>query len=59
VLHLLETEGEFGQYAVPSGLKSLAGELGVTNEALYRALAALKKAGRLVHEVEVLKLTGK
>jgi hopanoid biosynthesis associated radical SAM protein HpnH len=50
VLHLLETEGERGRYAVPSGLKSLAGELGVTHEALYRALAALEKAGRLSRE---------
>lgn len=47
VLHLLDTEGERGRYPVPAGLKSLAGELGVTHEALYRALAALEKTGRL------------
>lgn len=47
VLHLLDTEGERGHYPVPAGLKSLAGELGVTHEALYRALAALEKTGRL------------
>jgi len=59
VLHLLETEGESGQYAVPAGLKSLAGELGVTHEALYRALAALKKAGRLIHERGSLRISGR
>lgn len=57
MLHLLETEGERGRYAVPSGLKSLAGELGVTHEALYRALAALEKAGRLAREDGALWLT--
>lgn len=59
VLHLLETEGERGRLAVPSGLKSLAGELGVTHEALYRALAALEKAGRLAREDGVLSLVGR
>lgn len=47
LLHLIETEGKSGQYDVGSGLKTLASELGVTHEALYRALAALEKAGRL------------
>lgn len=42
LIHLIETEGREGQYAAPSGLKSLAGELGVTHEALYRAIAALE-----------------
>jgi len=59
VLHLLDTEGERGRYAVPGGLKSLAGELGVTHEALYRALAALEKAGRLAREDGALLLTGR
>ena len=59
VLHLLETEGERGRCAVPAGLKSLAGELGVTHEALYRALAALEKAGRLAREDGTLRLTGR
>ncbi len=47
VLHLVQTEGQGGHYAVPSGLKSLAGELGVTHEALYRSLARLQKSGLL------------
>jgi CRP-like cAMP-binding protein len=43
LLHLLHTEGSNGIYTVNSGLKSLAGELGVTHEALYRTLATLEK----------------
>jgi len=54
VLHLLDTEGERGRYPVPAGLKSLAGELGVTHEALYRALAALEKGGQLERRNGVL-----
>lgn len=59
LLHLLDTEGEQGRYAIPSGLKSLAAELAVTHEALYRAVAALEKAGRLSREDGVLWLTGR
>jgi CRP/FNR family transcriptional regulator, dissimilatory nitrate respiration regulator len=44
VLHLINTEGQNGSYAASTGLKSLAGELGVTHEALYRTLAALEKS---------------
>jgi hypothetical protein len=33
VLHLIDTEGKVGQYQVTTGLKSLAGELGVSHEA--------------------------
>lgn len=43
VLHLIHTEGKNGHYPVHTGLKSLAGELGVTHEALYRTLASLEK----------------
>lgn len=44
VLHLINTEGQNGSYTASTGLKSLAGELGVTHEALYRTLAALVNA---------------
>jgi DNA-binding MarR family transcriptional regulator len=44
VLHLINTEGQNGTYTAATGLKSLAGELGVTHEALYRTLATLEKA---------------
>lgn len=47
LLHLIQTEGKDGHYCAPSGLKTLAGELGVTHEALYRAIADLQKKGLL------------
>jgi CRP/FNR family transcriptional regulator, dissimilatory nitrate respiration regulator len=47
LLHLVQTEGSDGHYAVPSGLKTLAGELGVTHEALYRTIAELQKSNLL------------
>jgi len=51
VLHLINTEGQNGSYAATTGLKSLAGELGITHEALYRTLATLEKAN-VIHRVE-------
>jgi CRP-like cAMP-binding protein len=57
LLHLLETEGVGGKYVLGSGLKSLACELGVTHEALYRCVANLEKEARLVREAGYLKLT--
>jgi CRP-like cAMP-binding protein len=42
LIHLIETEGEGGQFATPSGLKTLAGELGITHEALYRTISRLE-----------------
>lgn len=45
LMHLIETEGKDGRFPIPSGLKTLAGELGVTHEALYRAIAALQSEG--------------
>jgi len=50
LLHMIEVEGSNGRLAVRSGLKSLAAELAVTHEALYRALAALEKDGAMVRE---------
>jgi CRP-like cAMP-binding protein len=43
LLHLLETEGKNGTYPLGAGLKSLAGELGVTHEALYRCVSDMEK----------------
>jgi CRP-like cAMP-binding protein len=47
VRHLIHTEGKDDAYAVNTGLKSLASQLGVTHEALYRTLAELEKSGEL------------
>lgn len=46
-VHLLETEGEQGRFPIGSGIKSLASELGVTHEALYRCIYAMEKSGTL------------
>jgi CRP/FNR family transcriptional regulator, dissimilatory nitrate respiration regulator len=47
LVHLLETEGEHGKFPVGAGIKLMAGELGVTHEALYRCIASMEKAGTL------------
>lgn len=54
VLHWLETEGTGGCCAVTAGYKSLAAELGVSHEALYRALADMVDAGLVLREPERL-----
>lgn len=45
LLHLIETEGVDGRLDIASGLKSLAAQLCVTHEALYRTVARLEQAG--------------
>jgi CRP-like cAMP-binding protein len=57
VLHLIHTEGKNGKYQVNTGLKSLASELGVTHEALYRTLASLEKTCTLIRKDSFLELT--
>jgi CRP-like cAMP-binding protein len=46
-MHLLLTEGQDGSYDWPGTRMELAAELGVTGEALYRALPSLQKKGIL------------
>ncbi len=43
LLHLIETEGDNGKLALGTGLKSIAAELSVSHEALYRTVAELEK----------------
>jgi hypothetical protein len=57
VLHLIHTEGKNGKYQVNTGLKSLASELGVTHEALYRTLASLEKKCTLIRKDSFLELS--
>jgi len=57
VLHLIDTEGKNGQYKVTTGFKSLAGELGVSHEALYRTLAQLVESKTLTREDGLLALS--
>jgi len=50
LLHLIESEGQGGRLALGAGLKSVALELGVTHEALYRTVAEMEKQGVLRRE---------
>lgn len=56
VCHLIQTEGQGGVYVAATGIKSLAGELGVTHEALYRQLAAMARARVIAREGGTLRL---
>jgi CRP-like cAMP-binding protein len=58
LLHLIETEGQQGKYPLGSGLKSLAAELGVTHEALYRCVSGMEKNGQLTRHGGYLALAG-
>ncbi len=50
LLHLIDTEGKGGRLRLGAGLKSIAAELGVTHEALYRTVAELERRGLLRRE---------
>ena len=61
LLHMFETEGVNGCLSIESGLKSLATELAVSHEALYRAVAALEKSGVIVRAsgcLELVRISG-
>lgn len=58
LLHLIETEGSEGRFPLGGGLKSMAAELGVTHEALYRAVAELEKKGALRRRENFLIVAG-
>ena len=59
--HYIEAEGRDGRLELRQTKKAWAAELGLTHEALYRALAGLARAGRisLVHNDGALVLTPK
>lgn len=50
VLHFIETEGERGVLNLSHSKKDWAAELGLTHEALYRALTQMEKRGELIVE---------
>lgn len=56
LIHLIEAEGKQGTLQLQSDYKSLASEIGVTHEALYRAIAALESDGILKKSSEKLQL---
>jgi CRP-like cAMP-binding protein len=47
VLHCIEAEGEDGRLCLSQTRRAWAAELGLTPEALYRALSSLRAAGRI------------
>jgi len=56
IVHYLESEGVDGAVELDQPLKSWALELGLTHEALYRALARMTRAGRLLRTGSRLRL---
>jgi CRP-like cAMP-binding protein len=56
IVHYLESEGVEGAVELDQPLKSWALELGLTHEALYRALARMTRAGRLLRTGSRLRL---
>lgn len=50
LVHLIATEGKDGHLPIPSGVKTLANELGVTHEALYRTISTMQAEGTLKKE---------
>jgi len=59
LIHLIETEGKQGVLTLQSDFKSVASEIGVTHEALYRAIATLEKEGLLEKHPDSLELLKK
>lgn len=59
LIHLIEAEGKNGVLTLQSDFKSLASEIGVTHEALYRAIATLEKEGLLEKHPDSLELLKK
>ena len=59
LIHLISTQGHAGIYPFQSDLKSIAAEIGVTHEALYRTMATLEKEGLLKKHTNALEILGK
>lgn len=58
LLHLLETDAGPDGLPIASGVKTLARELGVSHEALYRCLSRLEDRGTVRRADGVLRLVG-
>jgi CRP-like cAMP-binding protein len=56
IVHYVESEGVDGAIELDQPLKSWALELGITHEALYRALARMERAGHLARDGSRLRL---
>jgi CRP-like cAMP-binding protein len=51
--------GRDGVFHVPGTSKDISSDVGLTHEALYRALAALEKKGRIARSAGVIRLIGR
>lgn len=56
IVHFIEAEGRDGRLVLDRSKKDWAGELGLTHEALYRALAAMSRDGVLTVDGAALAL---
>jgi CRP-like cAMP-binding protein len=56
ILHFIETEGDDGRWRRDRSKLDWAGDLGLSHEALYRALAAMRRDGALLEIDETLAL---
>lgn len=59
IIHLIETEGKNGALTLQSDFKSLASEIGVSHEALYRSIAKMEANGVIKKTTNSLKLVSK
>lgn len=59
ILHYVETEGADGRVRLGQAKKDWAAELGLTHEALYRALARMARSGRISVSGPVIAVTAK
>ncbi|WP_353431428.1 Crp/Fnr family transcriptional regulator [Polynucleobacter sp. MWH-UH23A] len=59
LIHLIETDGKRGTLVLESDYKSLASELGITHEALYRALSKMEAEGLIEKQKNSLRLVNK
>ncbi len=56
IVHYIETEGESGSLTLSQSKKDWAGALGLTHEALYRALSEMQRLGLLTVNGATLRL---
>jgi CRP-like cAMP-binding protein len=56
ILHLLNTGNQGTVFQVQGSLKLMAQELAVSHEALYRALAALEKEGKIIRQDKLIRI---
>lgn len=57
ILHFIESEGENRRIVLSQSKKNWAAQLGLTHEALYRALAHMSRSGEIAVEAQEIQLT--